>query len=250
MEHPMSTESHPSQSISADEVPPNVIGEILVSSRSLAEYRAMFALSDGDLHRRILDCPGGTASFTAEVCAAGGDATACDPVYAQYTTDELAAMSQRETDRGNRYCRTHPDQYVWTFFSDPDDHAASRSSAGRRFADDHPVHPERYVPGALPYLPFDDREFDLVLSSHLLFSYADRLDLTFHHHAARELMRVTREEVRIFPLVAMGAINYSHLDALRRLLAVDGIDTAVVSVNYEFQRGGNRMLVCTRTTDN
>ncbi|MFD6454223.1 hypothetical protein ACFWF3_25915 [Nocardia sp. NPDC060220] len=31
-------------------------GEILVSSRSLHEYRAMFALTDDDLGRRILDC--------------------------------------------------------------------------------------------------------------------------------------------------------------------------------------------------
>lgn len=96
--------------------PPTTIGDILVSSRSLAEYRAMFTLTEDDLRRRILDCPGGTASFTAEVCAAGGDVTACDPVYGQHTTSELAAMAQRESDRGNRYCRSHADDYVWTFF--------------------------------------------------------------------------------------------------------------------------------------
>lgn len=208
----------------------------------------MFALSDADLHRRILDCPGGTAGFTAEVCAAGGDVTACDPVYARFAADELAEKSQRETDRGNEYCRTHPDEYVWTFFPNPDDHGASRGAAGRRFADDHRVHPGRYVPGALPHLPFADGEFDLVLSSHLLFSYADRLDPEFHHQSVRELMRVARDELRIFPLVAMGAIDYPHLDTLRRRLANEGIDTDVRSVDYEFQRGGSRMLVCTRTS--
>lgn len=245
MEQPVPIEP-PHHNTRADNAPPNVIGPVLVSSRSMAEYRAMFTLSDGDLHRRALDCPGGTASFVAEVCAADGDATACDPIYGQCTTDELAATSQRETDRGNRYCRAHPDEYVWTFFSDPDDHASSRSAAGSRFAADHRAHPERYVSGALPHLPFGDREFDLVLSSHLLFSYADRLDLTFHHHTVRELIRVTREEVRIFPLVAMGITDYPHLDALQRLLTEDGIFTTVVGVDYEFQRGGNRMLICTR----
>ena len=32
---------------------------------------------------------------------------------------------------------------------------------------------------ALPDLPFPDDAFDLVLSSHLLFTYADRLDADF-----------------------------------------------------------------------
>ena len=41
------------------------IGPYLVSARSAAEYRAMFALTDDDLRGRVLDCPGGGASFTA-----------------------------------------------------------------------------------------------------------------------------------------------------------------------------------------
>jgi hypothetical protein len=39
---------------------PADIGEILISSRSLEEYRSMFDLSDDDLSRRILDCPAGS----------------------------------------------------------------------------------------------------------------------------------------------------------------------------------------------
>ncbi|KQY32398.1 hypothetical protein ASD42_18635 [Nocardia sp. Root136] len=46
-------------------------GEILVSSRSLGEYQAMFALTEDDLGRRILDCPGGAAGFAAEVMERG-----------------------------------------------------------------------------------------------------------------------------------------------------------------------------------
>ena len=38
------------------------IGEILISSRSLDEYRSMFDLSDDDLSRRILDCPSGSTA--------------------------------------------------------------------------------------------------------------------------------------------------------------------------------------------
>jgi len=57
------------------------------------------------------------------------------------------------------------------------------------------------VAAALPTLPFPDRSFDLVLSSHLLFSYTDRLDVAFHLAALLELARVSRGQVRVFPLV-------------------------------------------------
>src|SRR5882672_1026209 len=130
----------------ASPVPDSGIGAMLVSSRSLAEYRAMFALTDTDLRRRILDCPGGASSFTAEVNAAGGAAIACDPVYAQADADELAAHAQAETERGNRYIRAHPEQYRWTFFASPDEHRRTRSAAGALFAADRRAHPERYLP--------------------------------------------------------------------------------------------------------
>ncbi|MBV8996325.1 MAG: hypothetical protein JO287_22065 [Pseudonocardiales bacterium] len=221
---------------------------MLITSRTLGEYRAMFALTEADLARRMLDCPGGTASFTAEGNAAGGNVIACDPIYAQHTPDELAARSVSETERGNGYVRAHPEQSRWSFFADPDEHLRSRVAAGARFAVDMRSHPGRYVAGRLPELPFVQASFDLVLSSHLLFSYADRLDLTFHRAAIGELMRVARDELRIFPLVAMGsALPYPLLDELLDQLVEHDITGRVVAVDYEFQAGGSQMLVCRHT---
>src|SRR5262245_16537366 len=97
--------------------PDNRIGEMLVSSRSLAEYRAMFALTDAELTGRILDCPGGAASFTAEVSAA----IAADPCY-ELPGAELVARTRADLLRGYRYHQANPDEYVWTFFADPDDY--------------------------------------------------------------------------------------------------------------------------------
>lgn len=228
-----------------DPAPSSGIGEMLISSRSLAEYRAMFALSEVDLTRRVLDCPGGTAGFTAEVNTAGGRATACDPIYRQHTPEELAARSASESERGNRYVRAHPEQYRWSFFPDPDEHLRSRLAAGTRFAADLRAHPGRYVAGELPELPFPEASFELVLSSHLLFSYADRLDLAFHRAAIGELMRVAAAELRIFPLVAMGSPTpYPLLDQLLEQIAEDGVTGRVVAVDYEFQAGGHQLLVC------
>ncbi|HZA15405.1 MAG TPA: hypothetical protein VE645_00665 [Pseudonocardiaceae bacterium] len=205
----------------------------------------MFALTETNLARRILDCPGGTASFTAEVNAVGGDATACDPIYAQHTPDELAARSVTETERGNRYVRAHPEQYRWSFFTNPEEHQRSRIAAGTRFAADMHNHPHKYVAGRLPELPFADASFELVLSSHLLFSYADRLDLGFHREVIRELMRVASDELRIFPLVAVGSsLPYSLLNELLTQLGDRGVVGRVVAVDYEFQAGGNQMLIC------
>ena len=62
---------------------------------------------------------------------------------------------------------------------------------------------ERYVPVTLPSLPFKDDEFDLILSAHFLFMYADRLDYPFHLSTVKELLRVSKEEIRIFPLLLL-----------------------------------------------
>jgi ribosomal protein S18 acetylase RimI-like enzyme len=50
--------------------------------------------------------------------------------------------------------RAHPEQYRWSFFTDPDEHQHSRRAAGTRFAADFRRHPNRYVAGRLPELPF------------------------------------------------------------------------------------------------
>lgn len=224
------------------------VGETLVTARSFAEYEAMFALSREDLTGRILDCPAGAADFVREVNSRGGRAVACDAVYAGRSTEELAVLAREETDRGNAYVRDHADDYVWSFFANPDDHQDSRRESVRGFAADLSRRPEHYVPGKLPSLPFTDSAFDLVVSSHLLFSYTDRLDHDFHVDAITELLRVAGREVRIFPLVPMGSTEiYKGMDSLRDHLSALGVDTNIAPVDYEFQRNADHMLTCTHT---
>ncbi|MFZ2177721.1 MAG: methyltransferase domain-containing protein [Rhodococcus sp. (in: high G+C Gram-positive bacteria)] len=112
--------------------------------------------------------------------------------------------------------------------------------------------PHRYVAGRLPSLPFADASFDLVLSSHLLFSYSDRLGHTFHVDAISELMRVARGELRIFPLVASGSSDcYARFDDLFANLRdrnIAGEVGEVVEVDYRFQGGRQPDVVCRQTT--
>jgi SAM-dependent methyltransferase len=220
--------------------PANRIGAMLVSSRSLDEYRRMFALTDTDLAARILDCPGGAASLTAEVNAAGGHATACDPAY-ELPVAQVRRSTLESLGRAHAYIRANPDEYVWTYFRDPGHHLESRTRSVELFAADRTAHPDTYLTAALPTLPFPDKRFDLVLSSHLLFNYADRLDREFHVASLRELARVGGE-VRVFPLVPMGMAESPELAPVRAALAAAGLRTTVQPVDYEFQRGGDAMM--------
>jgi SAM-dependent methyltransferase len=217
---------------------------MLVSSRSLDEYRHMFGLSDADLTGAILDCPGGCASFAAEATELGATVTAVDPEYA-IDTATLREQGIRTVQRGVSYHLEHPDQYVWTYFTDADHYVDERIRAVERFAEDRTAHPERYVTAMLPNLPFADGHFDLALMSHLLFSYLDRLDEDFHVAAITELTRVARQ-ARIFPLAPMGSERYDGLPRFLEKLADQGIDAEVRPVAYEFQRGCTEMLVVAR----
>lgn len=207
------------------------VGACLLGSRSFDEYRAMFALSDGDLGLRILDCPGGGASFTAAACAAGADALAVDPVYARAPW-EVAAQVVVEVGRG------------WDWYGGPEGRRRERAASAEVFAGDVLAHPERYRAGALPDLPFDDRSFDLVLSSHLLFTYADRLDRAFHRAALAELARVSRGEVRVFPLVDQAGRPADDLVGwLVADLSAAGVPAEVRRVDDVPRRGAGAMLV-------
>lgn len=218
---------------------PESIGEYLVSARSFDEYRAMFAVTAADLTGSVLDCPGGGSGFTAGAAARGCAVVAVDPVYAQPHA-LLAARLRDELDRGRIWATTHADRYVWDFYGGVDGHTRTRAVAAREFLADLAANQQRYCAAALPDLPFADASFDLVLSSHLLFTYADRLDVAFHRAALRELMRVCRGEVRVFPLLDQ---NGRDTPELIDDIAAQGISYEIRKVCYEFQRGGNRMLV-------
>jgi hypothetical protein len=217
------------------------IGAYLVSARSSAEYRVMFALTDDDLRGRVLDCPGGGASFTAVARAHGTAAVAVDPVYAD-PPRELTARLATELTRGSAWATANAERYVWDFYGSAEAHARIRRESARAFTADLLAARGGYVAAALPHLPFADGAFDLVLSSHLLFTYADRLDAGFHLAALRELARVGRQ-VRVYPLVDQAGRPLPEL--LRGVLAglrAAGVGADLVDVGYEFQRGARSML--------
>jgi hypothetical protein len=73
--------------------------------------------------------------------------------------------------------------------------------------------------------------------------YADRLDYQFHITTINELLRVTQEEIRIFPLVDLEGKRYVYLDKLISYLADNGCTVEEVKVPYEFQANADSMLI-------
>jgi hypothetical protein len=235
-------QSSPDLAVSTPPASPRGLGDIIITSRGFDEYRAMFDLADVPLPgREILDCPGGASGFPAGARALGAQVTSADPAYV-VPPGELIARARRDTLHGNRYVREHPELYVFEWFADADEHAASRLASLAAFADDFTGPDARYVPARLPELRFADGAFDLVLSGHLLFTYPDHMDEAAHVAALRELVRVSRRQVRVFPLLDTTVTPSPYLDRLRRVLESDGARTALRRVPYHFQRGADTML--------
>ncbi|WP_136520388.1 MULTISPECIES: methyltransferase domain-containing protein [Cellulomonas] len=217
---------------------------MLVSSRSAEEYRAFFALTDDDLAGRVLDCSAGASGFTAALGAAGADVTAVDPTYVD--RDALRDEVARSAAAGVALVDAHDDRFTWSWYGSPARRRELREAALAAFLDDLDARPDRYVVGALPDLPFEDDAFDLALCSHLLFTWAGSFDAEWHHAALTELLRVA-DEVRVYPLVHLGAGEpVAFLPALLDRLRSEGRTVRLVPVAYEFQVGATQMLVVRR----
>jgi ubiquinone/menaquinone biosynthesis C-methylase UbiE len=100
----------------------------------------------------------------------------------------------------------------------------------------------RYINGSLPRLSFADQTFDLALCSHFLFLYSEQLSAAFHLAAIKELCRVATE-VRIFPLLELGAKKSRHLDFVSSHFRQNDYRVQIKETAYEFQKGGNEMIV-------
>lgn len=204
----------------------------------------MFALSDDDLTRSLLGCGDGPASFNAEATNAGVNVVSVDPIYA-FSADEIRARVESVFDDMVNQTAANAADFVWgRGVDDLDDLAAKRQTAMEAFLEDYEagLAAGRYQPGQLPQLPFPDAAFDLALCSHFLFLYAEQLTMQFHVDSLVELCRVARE-VRVFPLRELGSLPSRHLGPVRGQLDSLGIATRVDTVGYEFQRGGNQLLV-------
>jgi hypothetical protein len=215
---------------------------IIFIGRTFEEYLGMFSLSVAELKgKKILDCPAGACSFTAVGNNSGLNVTAADIAY-YHSNEDLYEKGIQDVEHAMEHMEKAKTNYIWDYFNDIEELRKHRLSALYDCAKDMRQSSERYVPVTLPSLPFNDGEFDVLLSAHFLFMYADRLDYEFHTNTLDELLRVTKEEIRIFPLVDLEGKRFDHLDKIISYLTKNGCSVEEVKVPYEFQVNANSML--------
>jgi hypothetical protein len=210
--------------------------------RRMDEYVAMFALSEEDLKLRIVGCADGPASFNAEMHAQGGQVVSVDPIY-EFSAEEIRKRIDVTYPTMMEQLYQNLEDYVWVRISSPEELGRLRLEAMNTFLSDFPKGrmEGRYVPSSLCALPFKDGCFDLAVCSHFLFLYSSQLSVEFHYRAIREMLRVARE-VRVFSLLTMGREESPHLETVCKHIEKLGRTFEIETVDYEFQRGGNRML--------
>ncbi len=218
------------------------LSQVVPWGRSFDEYRQMFRLTDADLDRPILGCGDGPAGFNAEATRLGGRVISCDPIYG-FTASEIERRIQETHAEVVQQTRANQHQFVWDSIASVEALAEIRMAAMGTFLADYPQGKRqgRYVEASLPSLPFQDQAFDLALCSHLLFLYSAHLSEVFHLQAMAELCRVARE-VRVFPLLALDGSPSPYLEAVSAAMEAAGVQVSRDKVDYEFQKGGNRML--------
>lgn len=194
---------------------------VVFFGRRLEEYVKMFDLNVHELiGKSILDVAGGPASFAKDAAELGIQVVACDPMY-DATAEELRQVVDLDSDTVLTKQQATPDIFH------PELEPTSRRRADMEaflndFATGKPL--GRYIAASLPNLPFPDTSFDFALQANLLFLYSDiasggmmersPFDYEFHSKAIKELLRIARTEVRIYPLQGPNVTEHQYLHGI------------------------------------
>ncbi|PYK98725.1 MAG: hypothetical protein DME19_11390 [Verrucomicrobia bacterium] len=224
-----------------------VLDKVVLLGRTLEEYRRYFALDLEKLRGKVvLDVAAGVSSFCAEANRLGLNVTASDSIY-NLPGDEIRRRCEPDLEQVTQVIGNLK-TYRWVFYRSPELLRRFRERAYRAFLDDYRSgQGTRYVWGRLPKLPFRDNQFDLALVSYLLFVYEDRFDYEFHKRSLLEIMRVTRVEARLYPIVTFEARRCAYLDRLKEDPDMRHFTFEEVPTDFEFLVNSNYYLRMTMT---
>ena len=223
------------------------LDRVVLLGRTFEEYRLYFLLEPRELiGKRLLDVASGVSSFCAEANDFGIEVTAFDPIYA-LSGKRIRERSGLDLDSVYRSIGLVP-TYRWGFYKNPDCMRALRERASSIFFSDFESHPQRYVAGELPRLPFGDGDFDITLVSYFLFAYQDRFDYEFHRDSILEIMRVTRGEARIYPTITFEAQPSEYVPMLQSDPALQAFEFTEIKTDFEFLVNSNSYLRVTRVS--
>jgi len=213
--------------------------------RNLEEYSKIFNLTEEDFQSKIISFGDGPASFNSEMTRLNRMVVSIDPIY-QFSKDELTQRIAETKETVIEQTKFNIDNFVWRNIRDVNHLESVRMNAMTQFMDDFEVGKEegRYLCHELPNTTgYADLTFDLGLSSHFLILYS-QLGVDFHIKSITEMLRICKE-IRIFPLLNLDAKKSEVLESIIDYFKPD-FEIEIKAVDYEFQKGGNRMLVIKR----
>src|SRR5213080_3341062 len=221
------------------------LDRVVLLGRTFDEYRQYFLLDPEELvGKTVLDVAGGVSSFCAEANTRGIRVTSFDPIYS-LTPEEIVERCEPDLDSVYNAIGQVP-TYRWGYYKNPEHMRELRKRASTIFLSDYKTHPERYVAGELPRLSFAHSEFDLTFVSYFLFAYQDRLDYEFHRESILEIMRVTRDEARIYPTVTFEAQPSKFVPMLRSDPELQRFEFTEIKTDFEFLVNSHCFLHVTR----
>lgn len=221
------------------------LNSVVPWGRTLKEYQQMFMLSQEDLDKKIISFGDGPASFNAEMNVLGRKIISIDPIY-EFTAEQVKKRIDETSLEVIKQMHENENSFVWNVIRSVDHLQKIRMDAMQVFLLDFEkgLQEKRYVADALPNrTSFENDAFQLGLSSHFLLLY-EQLGLDFHVAALEEMLRLCNE-IRIFPVLTLNAKRPVFFNDLIDVLNKN-YNTYIEMVAYEFQKGGNEMLVIKR----
>ncbi len=216
---------------------------IALIGRTFEEYYKMFDLDGSHKNEVILDVASGVSSFCAEASAKGYNVTASDRIYTSSPKD-IEHKCRQDLDEVMKQMPGLVDLFTWNFFKDIKALKAQREKAYKLFIEDFKKNgTKRYMPVEYPATDFTDDQFSISLVSHLLFLYEDKINYDLHKKIILDVIRITSNEIRIFPLVNLKGKKSSFVDALMHDADFEQYKISIEKVDYEFMKNGNEMMV-------
>lgn len=227
---------------------------VAFTCRNFKEYERMFDLKGYAWEGKcVLDVAAGASSFIAYIQQLGASGVAVDPRY-NMTPETIYKDGFREIEESTVKLEQISDELDWSYYGSLTAHQEMRmESLNQFYADflkDRRSQKEkgaRYIAASLPNLPFEDHMFDLVICSHFLFLYHEQLSADFHKSALKELIRVSRREVRVYPLVSLAWEAYQQLKTLmKQLEEEESVQCELRKSHLPFIPGSTQQLWITR----
>lgn len=218
------------------------LAKVALIGRTYNEYKRMFGITKEYLEgRNVLDVAAGVSNFCAIGNVFGIDVTAVDPIY-HLMADEIEVQAKEDLDMIINQLPVNLSHYNWDFYGDIEGVRVSRMKAYQTFLRDYEKNRKNYVASEIGFLPFRDKSFNTTLVSHLMFLYEHLFSAADHISMFKELIRVTQNEIIIFPTKNLSGENCKWVDLIVNNPEFLDHTFRLEKSQFEFQKGNSLRL--------